>query len=354
MINVDTIKPRDNSFLIGVVAEQFSEYNTVDLLMNRANRSFPIQDRTIYFVDDEILFYDNAVRFLSQFKSHVGANEVFIFQTQQHYTKAKELGLKCVLEPWFSNIDDLIALKRLKKLPEVTDYGDCSYFCLNRRITPVRVDCLVKLDQLNLLDSGFVTANEYQLDWDFGNEYNRSQKQSINLSKLKTDPYVETDYGLDLNFAVERLKPGTEVSTNVNNMFHVAKNIPGPVALVVESFIDIKAEYYFPTEKTILPFLTKRIPLIIADRDRNKILADSGLDMFEDLVDYEFDSIHITQSFDKVHSCLTKNYELLTSKNISKRIDFQDRVNYNQHYLTTTWLEQRLDTFLTNIHNQLN
>ncbi len=90
---------------------------------------------------------------------------------------------------------------------------------------------------------------------------------------------------------------------------------------------------FFPTEKSLLPFHTKRIPLVIGRQALNAELRAEGFDMFDDYVNYEFDDVEDNEA--RMKKAVDDNVVLLQSPPSWDEI--RSRVNNNFNFIIGEW-----------------
>jgi hypothetical protein len=211
-------------------------------------------------------------------------------------------------------------------------------FCsLNGTKNQVREFLLYRLNDYNLLPEGYVTAcGQFFLDL---NEDIRN-----NISK---DKFFDKFY-YDGNHKYHQDK-------NLVNILYIDKNIPGNIFLTVESFNYDKVEESLRplyTEKTSTPFLTKRIPLIIGYKDIIQDLRIGGFDMFDDIINYEYDEIDHIDYQKKIDLCIKNNLHILEHNDFYDNLEIDKRLEYNKkHY--NIWVENQILNFESNIEEKL-
>lgn len=341
---LNNVVPKNKSWLLGLIATRFNSCSIRDVyLCDPANFNWNnIDQKTICYLDDEIFVHEYSWEqfFNMSLETLDRKNVVFIIKIESFYQQVKSAGIPCVYEPLFHILDDLLGIARSGLAPTVNNYSDdISYYCLNRNESDTRLELIKQLYSRDLLDHGYVTAN-FALDDDIS-------------SRLKKDSYIKDVYHSTIS-SPERISVKlnhTPVSLNAHNTFHIAESIPGAVALVTDT--ELAPDNFFPCEKSVLPFITKRVPLVIGHLNQNQFFRNQGFDMFDDLVDYEYDLIPFKDVNCKVTRCLDRNSNLLKEKSIQKRFDFNDRVCYNQNYILNQWLENKTTSFLNALEESL-
>lgn len=321
----------NGSHLIGYLSQRFcvSDFYGYDLEIFDFNS---IEPNSVVYVDDEIFCISALLdKFLSLITNR--RDIVWIVKIQYVYDKLIENGNKAVLEPYFHIMDDLLCMK-VQGAPEIVPkYGDKNYFCLNRNYNVNRQRVLNQLRKNNLLNFGYVTANATQF------EHNHL---------FKHDPM--TDY-VAVTTGYERCNENNLLSTNVKNFYNIAEK-PGYTAIVVESgyhLPDYKS--FFPTEKTIIPFLTHRLPLIYGDANVLHKLEKDGLDIFKDILDQSYDLMDYHDP-KKSKKMIKTNIDVLKNGVNIKKLKKRLKRNYN--FLRNEWLDAKLQNFLSNILTNIN
>ena len=214
---------------------------------------------------------------------------------------------------------------------------DVSYCSLNGTRNQVRELLLYKLNEYGLLSEGYVTAcGQFFLD------LNDDVKTYISEDKFFDKFYYDEDH----KYYQDK---------NLVNILYIDKHIPGNIFLTVESFNYDQVEKSLRplyTEKTSTPFLTKRIPLIIGYKDIINNLRDDGFDMFDDIIEYEYDEIDHMDYQKKVDLCIKNNAHILKSNNFYEDFEIDKRLEYNKaHY--NIWVESKILNLESNIEEKL-
>ena len=87
------------------------------------------------------------------------------------------------------------------------------------------------------------------------------------------------------------------------------------------------------TEKTLNSIYGCNFPIILSSKGTVSFLRDMGLDMFDDIIDHDYDSIE--DPIDRMFAAITTNQELLTNNNRTKRLwqENKDRFLYNVSFV---------------------
>jgi len=135
---------------------------------------------------------------------------------------------------------------------------------MNGRSHPWRCEFIDHMCKHNLFDHGYVSWHELDKIDDYNYEF-----QWWTPNKMSFDKEWETDDGIS-----DIYKPPTEFQ---NSLF----------SLVSES----NTHCLFYTEKTFLPILNKRPFFIYGAPHANTYIKNFGFEIFDDIIDYSFDSI---------------------------------------------------------------
>ena len=280
-----------------------------------------IQEDDIVYLDDELFFHNNYenVDLLETFadrkpravicKVNV-ADEIF-----------KRVGIKSVYSPFFHSVDDTISMKKLGEacFPQNRNAGN--FYCLNRNYAEHKAIVVGRLLEHGLTDQGIITANASGFPIQM-------------ISTIENDllHYSNTLAGLERhNHCVNDVW----LSSNVANVMFICKNIPGVIGISAETRY---RHDFFPTEKSILPFHTKRIPLVLGRKGLNAELRQEGFDMFDDMIDYSFDTVEDFR--DRMKKAIDDNLDILKSP--PKWDDISERVDRNFGYVTGEWLDAKI------------
>lgn len=245
-------------------------------------------------------------------------------------------GFKCIfLDVGHCEIGDCLSIKKILEQFNDCNKKDFAYQCLNSRFATHREKIISELFNHDLLKYGLVTQNATPFD--------------TNDLKIK---YNHVLYKNDLSYETKVLNGGNwknhnkinEIyfSNNVKNLIYLNNNVGSLTSLVTETAI---CEWYV-TEKTFQPLFCKKIPIIIGAKGINKFLMNEGFDIFEDLVDYSFDSIDDEDL--KIKSVIDCNKNLLQQYSCNSII--KQRLEYNRQHYLTTWVNKKIETLV----NQLN
>jgi hypothetical protein len=77
-----------------------------------------------------------------------------------------------------------------------------------------------------------------------------------------------------------------------------------------------------------------------------------GFDMFDDIIDYEYDKIDHMDYQKKVDLCIKNNSHILKHNNFYDNPEIDERLEYNKkHY--NVWVENKILNFESNIEEKL-
>lgn len=318
----------NGSYLIAYLSNQFPVIDLyLDLRLKESTQDIVKQNSVIY-VDCEILC-DPAKFELFLVSTESIKSSCWIVKIEYIYNVMKQQGYNVILEPYFHIIDELLGFRLSNSSPIVPDYGDKIYFNLNRNYNKQRANTINILDKKSLLSYGYVTANYL--------DKNSSEELII---KENLDHYTAIGTGY------ERCQPSDVISSNIKNFYHIAKK-PGYIALVVETgFFPEHYKKFFPTEKTAIPFMTQRIPMILGNSGQIEELEQDGLDVFRDLINHDYDKLNYHNK-NKPLLMIENNLDILKNKiNINQ---YKKRLQKNYDFITNYWLEKKLEDLLTKI-----
>ena len=194
------------------------------------------------------------------------------------------------------------------------------YSCLNNRPREHRLATVTYLDYLNLLDSGYVSANDksYEIGDYTDNDYQFKDILYTPIRKYKKE------YAWILMNHAEKIEPKLPLILDVADLAN--KCLPHDLSPEIynNALINLITEtYYFKqynmvsemfiTEKTWKVFTAKQIPVIIGPKGILDKLRNFGFDMFDDLIDNSYDNEpDSTRLFSAINSMnqVIKNYNV--------------------------------------------
>jgi hypothetical protein len=248
-------------------------------------------------------------------------------------------GFKCIfLNVGHDIIGDCLSLKNI--LENFNDYNkkDFAYHCFNSRFATHREKTIAALFENNLLDFGLVTQNATPFKTD--NLKTKYKQVSYNNDRFYESRVLDGGNWKNHNNLGERY-----YSNQVKNLIYINNNIGSLSNLVTETAI---CEWYV-TEKSFQPLFCKKIPIIIGAKGINKFLINEGFDLFEDLVDYSFDSIEDEDL--KINSVISCNKNLLQQYSCNSIIE--QRLEYNRQHYLTTWVNKKIETLINQLSELL-
>ena len=369
-------KPINNSWVISLLKNQFQSCTVFDCWNNRVelngimfyfsrNHKELIENNqyTIVCFDDEVFESQKGkiekffYRFDKNFCDLIDKT-IFIFKTERLFNKVKNTKIKKILFPYFDIMEDIISIKKLGKYPDNVSLNDnIFFFSLNGTYNNLRKKLLLTLFKFDLFENGYVTCHlNKKISSNSTVEFKKVP--SFILKKTRKDEFAEKIYFKTkkpcdrLFYEIENIP----CTLNLKNYFHISKNIPGSVYLGVESFsnVDFYNSLRCPSDKTILPFICKRLPLILGEYQLIYTLRNYGFDMFDDILDHSHDDIKIENFEEKVIKCVTNNYNILKKNNFIQNNEINSRLKYNQNHLVNIWYKKVLGEFIEDIKQFIN
>ena len=268
-------------------------------------------------------------------------NTIVLVENNIVYNFLIKKGFKSIFIDVFHDIfGDIESTRNLPNIKIRKDNFDYNYYCLNNRFSPDRQNIIKTLNKYNLLDYGYITQNaqineSYSLNLKFNNViYGNSLSKSFdNKEKKLCDQKNHNIYN------------NVRYSNHVKNLFFINDNIKTIVALVAETSLISR----YITEKSVQPFLLGKIPLIIGYTGLNQFLKNEGFDIFDDIIDYSFDSILNVDL--KINIAIKTNQDIL--KNFVITDDILKRLEYNQNYLLYSWTDKKINDIVKQIQELL-
>ena len=318
---------KNGSWLVHLLSEKFP---VVDICNQPVTQElFNFSKETVVTFDTEMVCGDkkNLIKFLA-FSKHL-KDAVWIVQILDVYNLLKKLDYNVVYEPAMNSMDEILGLKNTNKIQPYYDNSK-NYFCLNRNYNTVREQTLKNLNTFRLIEFGYVTAHS---------------------SKFATLPGVETPamnhYKTTSNLGYERCQPGDNTSINIKN-FHIVSKLPGNIAVSIESGWHLINNFktFMETEKSIMPYAVQRIPLILGNKNVNKKYKNDGFDIFDDIVDYSYDSMDF-DDIQKPYIMIKNNEKLL--KNGVDLDKIKPRLEKNYNFLINDWVDNKIDNLIKEI-----
>lgn len=362
MINVNlyTKTPFNKSWIVSLLKNFFRESYVLDpwnnvkstkyLQENVSKIDFLIHDNVIICIDDETFEGKSSdIEIISNFIKKkcplLLTKAIFIFKTKKLYDLAKNNNLKSVYFPYFDIMEDLIVFEKIKKYPENVKSTNLSFFNLNGRYNLIRDFLLDTLSRYNLMKYGYVTCN-------FKDKVSQSIIRKIRSDQFGEEVYFKSSIPADRLFHFFDDIPCT---LNLKNYFYICENVPGSIYLGVESCApkNVDLSLRSPSDKTLLPFICKRLPLIIGDEGKIEILESEGFDLFSDILDHSYSKIKNDNYKEKVITCVEKNYEVLKNNSFLDSKEIKERLNKNQEFLINQWYNRQINKFIEDIKVQI-
>ena len=286
-----------------------------------------------------ILVFEDENYFRNNLCVNKYLNKIIITGTYENYKIFKENNFTCFWSPFLSTwLIHLIPYKQLDTHIELNEFVNTKQFSfLNRNWSQGRsylIEFLVE-NHPNLIDEGYITATTFA----YYSEYKKFFKdlEFVDFYQTPRNRYFEEN-----NTKIDNI----QCSLNLKNAFHIAENIPGKVFITVET----EQERMFHTsnsvwgalisEKSLMPFLTKRIPLIIGSTPYViKLLRDKGFDVFDDVIDHSYDLE--PEYFKRLKLAIDLNKENIL--NVNKIQTYKERLEYNHNFLITDFYQNEVD-----------
>ena len=325
-------QPRAHSWLEGLLRLEFN--NQIDFRPN-AFYSQPSGLEKVIFLDDE---RDCQVE--SDYYVNLSGRLV-VTQSYQRHKELSERNLLSLYCPWIHWFFHLIPLRGLKIVPQGHPESDKVFNFLNRRNHPGRDRLLSYIfhNDPEILNHGFVTVST-----EYKSFYNHPL---LNKDSMFVDFYKDTDLPYENNSTTLHL---VDCSVNLKNFFHVAEHIPGIVSLQVESAHPGQKYFLDLTEKSMLGFITQRMPIIVGHvPGLISKLRDQGFDLFDDLIDHSYDDEVDYER--RLILAVKLNRSLLSGQKAIP--DISKRLKQNQLFLINEWTDSTLGDLLQQITNFL-
>lgn len=282
-------------------------------------------NKHIVYLDDEIFEFANIYLPLEEKtlpENLCDPRHVYICKIKWVSDFLTRKGCKNILFPWGMIIDQCISLHLLKDqfVFNYPTHKNKAYFCLNRCDRPHRRLFVEYLNERSLLTKGKVTYRENPPDID--DIYSGDDISHYNSGNIGFERH-------------QKKINQTWFSPIVDNFVKVNQHYTQPINISIET-----GTYdFFPTEKSMLAFITKRLPLIYAAQNRMETLRKEGFDLFDWVLDHSYDSINDSEKRGK--NLIDFNYDILTNTiKIDNKI--KKSLDYNYEYLINDWLDKTL------------
>lgn len=271
-------------------------------------------------------------------------NTVVLTEQPIVYDFLVKKGFKSVKIDFHHNvIGNTFSTKNLPNIEVKKDGFDYNYYCLNHRFSPDRQKVIKALNKYNLIDYGYVKQNaevfesislRHKFDGVIYGGHKKEVFDNHQPSKLYNSDWKNHNTYNNIRY-----------SNHVKNLFYIDKNIKSPICLITES--PMLSRYL--TEKSFQPFHLGRIPLIMGFAGINQFFKEEGFDMFDDIIDYGFDSINDVDL--RINTAIKTNQNIL--KNFSITDNIVERLKYNQNHLMYLWTDKQIDKIVNKMREFL-
>lgn len=221
----------------------------------------------------------------------------------------------------------------------------------NGRVNPQRIYTVYKLFKENLIEKGKVSALFYSNQNLFMGELNYMDNAQVLKSKIDSKFY-ESNVLPNLPITVDNL-------IHFDNGFLEVKGHLHHVDVFKNSYIDLVTENSYwsddnvyqintMTEKTIKPFLNYQIPLFVSQKNFAHDLKNLGFDLFEDLIDLEYDTLNDEDRIDRAIENLVRlkdvdlesyfkinKHRFYKNKNLCLKLAFSDGLKDITNFINT-------------------
>lgn len=272
-------------------------------------------------------------------------NTVILVENDIVYQFLIKKKFKCVFIDVFHDIiGDVNSIKNLTSIEIRKDNFDYNYYCLNNRFSSDRQKVIKTLNKYNLLDYGYVTQNArvsemISLKHKFDGVIYRGNIAEVFDNRGSTLKLYNSDWKNHNTYNDIRY------SNHVKNLFYLNKNIKSLICLITETTMSSR----YISEKSFQPFYLGRIPLILGFAGINHFFKEEGFDMFDDIIDYGFDSINDVDL--KIDAAIKTNQNIL--KNFSITDDIVERLKYNQNHLMYSWSDKQINKIVNKMREFL-
>jgi hypothetical protein len=267
-------------------------------------------------------------------------NTVFLVKVPEVQRVLESKGLKVILCPWLMSVDDAISLNKSNAItvPAPADHKSKPYFSLNNNYRLQKSYLLFVLQQHDILDCGFVTANHPKFNKNI---------QSGNMMHYTDVPSTPVVAGAGYERVVSQVN-NVPVTANALNFSKVINSVNGCVQISVETSI----RSFFPTEKTLMPLAIGKLPLWVGKCGLVQEVRNEGFDVFDDLIDHSYDLISNPKR--RIIGMVNSNLTLLTNTStINKYNGVQKRLQQNIEHFKYNWLNLKLTQLVKDIEQHL-
>jgi len=302
-----TYKPINGSYVLSCILNNF-DIGVVDTHFGYSRFNISSNKPILVIVDDERFFTKEQ-----ELQKLVKPNTFFLFKTKSQQSKSK-IENSFVFE-YLDILEDCFALNYTNFSPYKSN-NPFNFICLNGKYTDTRKILVSELVKSGLAGKNFVSFSDY--------------KKIKNVYR----PDLSSYYKQPPDRVYSRIG-NIPCTTNFKNFLHISKKLPSKIVLMAETFQDV----FYPCEKTFCAFFTNRVPITISSPDSNKKLSSEGFDLFEDIVNYDYDDIKGKKK--RVKQCIIDNYNIL-SNGIKTDRSIIERTESNFNHLKNKWFLSKL------------
>jgi len=230
-----------------------------------------------------------------------------------------------------------------------------TFLSLNRSVRHHRVMLVSMLYGLGLDSHGLISCmfknivyavpSKY-VPWQFNNEQ-QSIKTLIDqgFKKLKSSKMI-------INDSAET--HGCADNANVSNFKGSLINYYQQVFVEIITETSYTEQAFNLTEKTLHSIYGKCFPILISSAGTVKFLREMGMDMFDDIIDHSYDSIH--NPIDRMYRAITDNIDLLVNEHRTKQLwqENTQRFNKNIDFAQQSMYNFYTDRTIKKFHDAIN
>jgi hypothetical protein len=182
-------------------------------------------------------------------------------------------------------------LQMMENLPLICDRTKL-YVSRNGRFNEFRAYTLYQLTKHNLIDSGIISAFFYGSNKTIHKDFN----DVTYFNKFMDIEYWDNVVASKFPITIDNFFLGWDENENANisgELHHADVFSNAYVDLVTENinYSDKSFEYNTLNEKSLKPFLFYQLPIFITYSNNLKCLRDMGFDLFDDILDNNYDLI---------------------------------------------------------------
>lgn len=270
-------------------------------------------DSIVLFAPQEYNFYDDS-RFKKLAEYGDKHNIPFYCVANVPDTSLLDTGYKSVRIVSWRNYWLSSTVKLTTISPAVAEYA-FPFICMNRRAHPFRCALMDALSKYDLINKGAVSWLRLNLDEESGKEkyeFKYWTPREIKLSDSPANPLSLNMFNLPGEYNRSFMHLVTETSDKFNAL----------------------------TEKTIFPLLSKMPFLVLSGPDNCKMLRDYGFQLYDEIFDYSFDSIHDINSRADTLACQMAE---ISSKPFSELTSMKELIRPKLEYNATLARKLALD-----------